>query len=243
MSLATCRAGLLQGASEPYRAAGRFAYHFARGKLRGDPAFHALLEHGWLAHSRRIVDLGCGQGLLFAWLLAARECHGHGAWPASWPAPPHFESLTGIELMGPETRRARAALGPAAHILQADLRDAPLPEADAIVVFDVLHYLERDAQERLLARMRAALPVGGVLLLRVGDAAGGLAFALSTWVDRLMLLARGHARTPLHCRSIAEWQRLLESLGFRSETVPLSRGTPFANVLLHARAVREASPR
>jgi cyclopropane fatty-acyl-phospholipid synthase-like methyltransferase len=237
VNVAQCESALLQRAAEPYRAAGRFAYHFARGKLRGDPAFLALLEHGWLAQSRRVLDLGCGQGLLFAWLLAARERYEQGSWPATWPPPPRCESLTGIELMATDTRRAREAVGHSARILQADLRDAALEAADTIVMLDVLHYLEPEAQLRLLARMRAALPAGGLLLLRVGDAAGGLAFRFSTWADRLVLLARGHAARRLHCRSVHEWQRLLENAGFRSDAFPLSRGTPFANVLLRARAV------
>jgi SAM-dependent methyltransferase len=230
-------AELLNHASEPYRGAGRFAYHFARGKLRGDPAFRALLERGWLSGSERILDLGCGQGLLFAWLLAARARHDLGEWPAPWPPPPPCASLLGIELTAADTQRARVALGHAARFIQADLRDTALAPADAIVVLDVLHYLEHAAQEDLLARMRAALPAGGVLLLRVGDAAAGLPFRLSNWADGIVLRARGHRRVRLHCRSASDWQRLLEARGFRSETVPLSHGTPFANVLLHARAI------
>jgi SAM-dependent methyltransferase len=236
MSTEACGQLLLRRASEPYRNAGRFAYHFARGKLRGDPAFRALLERGWLSHSRRILDLGCGQGLLFAWLLTARDSYDRGEWPVAWPRPPRCEHLVGIELMSPDTRRARTAFGHAAQFVQADLRDAPLTPTDAIVMFDVLHYLEREVQERLLVRMHAALPKGGVLLLRIGDAAGGFAFHLSNWVDRLVLVARGHVPPRLYCRSVIEWQRLLATCGFRSEAVPLSRGTPFANVLLHARA-------
>jgi hypothetical protein len=139
--------------------------------------------------------------------------------------------------MASDTRRARKALGEAACIVQADLRAATLESVDAIVMLDVLHYLEPEAQVRLLAGMRAALAPGGVLLLRIGDAAGGLPFAISNWVDRLVLLARGHAPRHLHCRSVGEWQALLSAAGFSSEALPLSRGTPFANVLLHARAV------
>ena len=37
---------LLDAACEPYRSAGRFAYHFARGKLRADPVYRAILELG-----------------------------------------------------------------------------------------------------------------------------------------------------------------------------------------------------
>jgi len=228
---------LLDRATSPYRAAGRFAFHFARGKLRGDPAFLALLRHGWLAQSRRVLDLGCGQGLLFAWLLAARECHDRGEWPAGWPPPPRFDSLVGIELMPAETRRARDAIGRAARFVDGDVREVLLDQADAVVMLDVLHYLEPAAQEALLRRVRAALPPGGVFLLRIGDAGGGPAFHLSRLVDAVILRLRGHPAARLYCRRAAEWQALLAAHGFESEAFPLSQGTPFANVLLHARAV------
>ena len=78
------RQRLLDRASAPYRAAGKFAYHFARGKLGGDPMFLALLQRGLIPDRSRILDLGCGQGLLAAWLLAARQLYDAGEWPAEW---------------------------------------------------------------------------------------------------------------------------------------------------------------
>ena len=66
---------LLAAASAYYRPAGAFAWRFARGKLAADPVFPALLAQGLLAGRTRILDLGCGQGLLAAWLLAAHACH------------------------------------------------------------------------------------------------------------------------------------------------------------------------
>lgn len=236
---------LLDSASEPYRAAGRFAYHFARGKLRGDPAFGAMLRHGWLRESRRLVDLGCGQGLLLAWLRAAREAHAAGDWPADWPAPPAWESYTGIELRAEDIARGRVASRNAsppgsATFVQGDLRNAALPEGDAFLLFDVLHYLPADSQLSLLARIRECLPTGGLLLARVGDAGAGLRFRLGTWVDRAVMFARRYRDAELHCRAVAEWRAVLTRVGFRSEAVPLSQGTMFANVLLIARAVEHA---
>ncbi len=58
----TFRRALLDRATQPYRAAGHFAWHFARGKLKGDPAFFGLLEHGLIPDAGRLIDLGCGQG-------------------------------------------------------------------------------------------------------------------------------------------------------------------------------------
>ncbi|HVQ02975.1 MAG TPA: methyltransferase type 11, partial [Burkholderiaceae bacterium] len=57
-------------ATDRYRGSSRFAWHFARGKLGRDPVFRALIERGSIAAHARVLDIGCGQGLL-ASLLAA----------------------------------------------------------------------------------------------------------------------------------------------------------------------------
>jgi SAM-dependent methyltransferase len=221
--------------SERYRAAGHFAFHFARGKLRMDPVFAAILALGILARRDRILDLGCGQGLLAAWLQAAQRTARSGVWPDGWPDAPAPGSLVGLELMPRDVARARRALGTTARFEVADLRTARLAIADAIVVLDVLHYIDYATQVEVLRRVRAALAPGGVLVLRVGDAAGGLPFRFSTWVDKLVLLCRGHGLATLHCRTLAAWRLLLADLGFATEALPMSAGTPFANVMLVAR--------
>jgi SAM-dependent methyltransferase len=227
---------LLDSASEPYRNAGLFAYYFARGKLRRDPVFRAILELGLLLGRARVLDLGCGQGLLTAWLRAAEHCYEHGSWPGAWPPAPRALSTRGIELMARDVERARRALGSAADVSQADIRSAAFGAADAVVILDVLHYLNPQAQLEVLKRVRAALPSQGLLLLRVGDAAGGLRFRYGQWSDKLVMLLRGQAPVPQHCRSVAQWRALLHECGFHSEVTPMSQGTPFANVLLVAHA-------
>jgi SAM-dependent methyltransferase len=230
-------AALLDAACEPYRSAGPFAYHFARGKLRADPVYRAILELGLLLGRPRVLDLGCGQGLLTAWLRAAESCYAHGHWPRAWPPAPRALSTRGIDLKAREVERARCALGSTSDVSQADIRHTAFGTADAVVILDVLHYMSAQAQLEVLQRVRAALPLRGLLLLRVGDAGGGLRFRLGVWSDRLMLLLRGQARVAQHCRSVAQWRVVLRDCGFDSEAQPMSRGTPFANVLLIAHAI------
>jgi SAM-dependent methyltransferase len=235
-------APLIEAASAYYRRQGQFAWRFARGKLQGDPVYAAVLAHGLLAGRATVLDLGCGQGLLAAWLLAAHARHASyepNAWPRGWPAPPLLRSYTGIEINAHEVARARRAFtldpGGAVQIVHGDIRDADYDPADAVVILDVLHYLDYPAQERVLQRVRGALAPQGVLLLRVGDAAGGARFRLSRAIDQTVVVARRRRWVSLSCRPLRAWQELLTACRFRARALPMSSST-FVNVLLCAQA-------
>ena len=81
-------------------------------------------RRGVLPPEGRLLDLGCGSGILLALLLTAREQAGRGDLPADWPPPPRLD-LHGIEGSRKIAEVARRALGEEAHIETADLRDAP----------------------------------------------------------------------------------------------------------------------
>lgn len=286
-------------ACAPYREAGRFAWHFARGKLGRDPVFRGVLERGDLSghppvDDLRIVDIGCGQGLLASLLDACVRSVDAGAWPGTWPAAPRAHSYHGIELMPRDVERARQAtrgLALAPTFECNDMRRAVLPPCDRVVILDVLHYVDHAAQSALLVRVRDALLRGQAeraanaagdsgaasanaagrsaaananaagrsaaagtntqakaapaaaparLITRVGDAASPRGFLMSQWVDRAVATVRGHQVPPTWGRPLAEWVALLQDIGFRVQSVPMSRGTPFANVLLVADAVGPA---
>lgn len=239
MPRATLPTELLEQASAPYRPLGTFAWRFARGKLGGDPAFAGLLQRGLLPAHARVLDIGCGQGLLAA-LLGSLDGQSvaEQQWPAGWaPAPAHSQ-VHGIELMPRDVERAQHALahlGERARFTLGDMCTTAFTPANAVVILDVLHYVNYEAQDDVLRRVKAALAPGGVLLLRVGDAAAGLPFRISNWVDAMVLLARGHGIARLYCRTLDQWQAKLQELGFAVETLPMHDGTPFANILLVAR--------
>ncbi|MGZ5715433.1 MAG: class I SAM-dependent methyltransferase [Caldimonas sp.] len=222
---------LVERASSPYRRAGRYAWHFARGKLSRDPVFRHLLVHGLIAPRSRVLDIGCGQGLLASLLQAAAGEAEAGRWPDGWAAAPAEARVTGIELLPRDVARARDALGPSAEFVCGDMRSVAFPSVDTVVILDSLHYIGAVEQDAVLARVRGALGDRGRLVLRVGDAASRRGFAASQWVDRLVSTLRGAAR-PGPGRSLAEWKARLVALGFEVASQPMAQGTLFANVLL-----------
>ncbi|MEC5387437.1 class I SAM-dependent methyltransferase [Uliginosibacterium sp. H3] len=227
---------LAQQAAARYRSAGRMTWKWAEGKLRGDPVFMGILQNRLIRDGERVLDLGCGQGLLAAWLLNASEQYAAGKWEdprGSAPfTPPYKLELRGIELLPRDVELAQHALGGQADIRQGNICHEDFGQADVIVLLDVLHYIDYAAQEDVLRRACAALRPGGRLLLRVGDANAGRGFRWSNWVDKLVVFARYRSWSRLWCRSIPEWTALLESQGFKVRPLPMSEGTAFANVLL-----------
>lgn len=210
---------LAKKAAARYPARDRTARHFAFGKLTGDPAFAYMLREKLLPPSGPILDLGCGQGVLAALLAAAGD---------------DASRVRGIDLMARDVERAQHAVAEA-QFVAGDIRTAPFGTAAGVVILDVLHYIGFAEQEAVLRRVREALAGGGLLLLRVADAAPTLRFRITLAVDRAVMALRGHGAGRLCCRPLSEWIALLGNLGFQVRAEPMSRGTPFANVLLVAR--------
>ena len=73
------------------------------------------------------------------------------------------------------------------------------------------------------------------MLLRIGNAAAGLRFRISKWVDHYGASSRAVVGLP-DCivARYAQWLSILSSSGFECTTIPMSAGTLFSNVLLVA---------
>lgn len=232
---------LLNAATAPFSSGRITDYFWSRGKLGGDPIFAALLEQQLFPDQARILDLGCGRGLLAAWFLAAEKLDEEQQWSAPF-SPPKGLRFRGVELVAREAECGQNALqavhGERVTLLGGDMRTANMEDIDVVTILDVLHYIPHEEQDRLLDRIRGALDKGGLFVTRIGDADGGWRFRISQFVDRCMARIQGHAAAPTWCRSLAEWRRVLESRGFEVETLPMSEGTLFANVMLICRVVR-----
>jgi uncharacterized protein (DUF2062 family)/SAM-dependent methyltransferase len=220
------------------RAADRFldssitAWEFARGKLRMDPVYRATLSSALLPSGGTLVDVGCGQGLTLALLTEARLAAERGEWPASWPSPPRFDRLVGVETRRRVAAIARRALDRDAEVIEGDARTVTLEPARAMLLFDVLHLLPRDDQESLVAAIAARLEPGGVLLVREADPGGGWRFTAVRAGNRLKAFVTGTWRQQsFEPRTETDWRECFMRHGFHVEMRPMGEGTPFANVL------------
>jgi len=236
-------AELIRQASRLYWRAGLYANRFAADKLSGDPVFAHLFRHGLLnppagdGQGATLLDLGCGQALLAACCTVAPSLVQSGHWPADWAAPPRLANYRGIELMAKDARRGQQALQtrtPWITIETGDLRQTVFGQAGVVVLLDVLHYLPHPDHAPLLGRICAALPKGGRLVARIGDAEGGVRSVLARLIDQVVWLGRAHCRNTLHYRSTDDWKALAERAGFRVDSFAPVAGERFGNHLLVA---------
>lgn len=231
-------ARLWERASDPYLPLSITAWEFARGKLRGDPLYRAAVSTGLLRDGGTLVDVGCGQGLMLSVLVEAQRLWTQGAWPDGASPPPRFARVVGIELRPGVARLAQRALGSAAEVVSADVRDSMPAEADAVLFFDVLHLMPAVDQERVLARAAAALAADGTILIREADPTGGWRFAAVRFGNRLKAIAVGRWRQPFYFRTAGGWASMLGKHGLQVAVQAMNEGTPFANLLV--RGVRSA---
>lgn len=226
---------LARAAADRYVTTSITAWEFARGKLRGDPVYRDVLLGGWLPSGGRLVDIGCGQGLMLA-LLAEAELFERAGTEPTGQRLPRFDRLVGVELRPHRARLARAALGADAEILESDARTISAGACRVVLLFDVLHMMPRHDQDALLATAVGALEPGGVILVREADASAGWRFQAVRIGNRLTALTSGAWRQTLAFRTVGEWRECFSRHGLEVEGAPASAGTPFANHLFRLRA-------
>jgi SAM-dependent methyltransferase len=234
MSQDAAVARLVAAAAARFRGLGVGPHLFARTKLARDPIYLDILRDGVLPTRGRLVDIGCGIGLMLSLLHAAREQWARGDWPAGWPPPPAL-SLHGVELRARIAARARRVLGNIAQIQSADVTESSLPRCEAILIFDVLHLIPAAAQVQLLSSAAAALQPGGVLVVREANPAAGWRFRLVQAGNRGVALLHGRARRRFHFRTIEEWRQALTQVGIDTRIEDHAGRSLFANVALYGR--------
>jgi hypothetical protein len=176
-----------------------------RAMLR-DPIYPFLLADESFAHASRILDLGCGRGLL------AALCEESGV-----PAGPF--DYVGVDRSERYVRVARFVFGggPGRAVHSADLRDFDPPESDVAVLLDTLRFLPAPSQDALLRRLGKAMPAGSRVYLREVDRAAPRLRFLATFAgDALAQFLPGRSRHGLHYRRADDLRNALAAAGFEA---------------------------
>jgi uncharacterized protein len=136
--------------SDRYRGLGSEPYWFAWFKLRLDPMFLSLAD--LVGSAEHVLDLGAGYGVPAVWLLAQN---------------PGLR-VTAVESDPVRAHVAAWAIGDRGSVLDCDLLALPesIPQADAVLLIDVAHYLSDSALGELCRLVTRRLVPGGLFLLR-----------------------------------------------------------------------------
>lgn len=198
--------------------------YYVLAKLRGDPVARQLTKLGDLGD---VVDVGCGRGQLA--LLLAESGQAKSVVGLDWDA----RKIATAESAG-ATRHPPSSATLSFRV--EDVRAAAIPEANTVLLIDVLHYLSQEEQEVLLERACAAVRGGGRLIVREADARRTWR-AMATRLPERIGVALGFNRGSRICmRTVEEIVRFIEVRGLACTTDSLSEGVPLANTLIVARA-------
>ncbi len=195
----------------------------ARGRVLSDPIYPFLIAEDVLGGGARVLDLGCGRGLVGV-LVGLFTRASDSLW------------YLGVDRCDRYVRAARQALEdvPGCSVQTLDLRDFDPPAADVVVVNDVLRFLPFTSQDALLRRLARALPPGARLFVREKDAAGGWRFRWAAIVDAAHMLVPGHPRHGTHYRRAGDLRNALIAAGFSVRDRTVARASSPAWILLEA---------
>lgn len=185
---------------ERYRNMETYPRMFARFKLKYDPMFAELgnllpAADGIL----NIIDIGCGYGVPGSWLLKR--------YPAA--------TIYGIEPEPDRVRVAAMALGDQGRITRGAAPQIPdLPgTADLAVMLDMNHFLDDEAFDLTLMRLRKKLSLNGGLIIRA-VIPPTRSRPWSWWFENLKMK---FSKAPAFYRSIDQTAARLTAAGFEIE--------------------------
>lgn len=225
---------LVERAADRYLGQSLLAWEYGRGKLFRDPIYEALVCDGVMPSGGTLVDVGCGQGLMLALLVAAADTP-EDEWPVNRPGPPRFDRLIGIELRPKVARLASEALGDRAEISSDDAGTAAIARFDVALIIDVLHMMPAAKQVELIGRLKTCLDPDGSILIREANASAGWRYAIVRSVNWLQAARQGNWRAPFHFRSREGWLALLAECGLVAEVVAQDGVGRLGNLLFRAR--------
>lgn len=164
-----------------------------------------------------IYDLGCGYGI-FANLMAFHSPK---------------RKIIGVDLSKDRIKTAEKTVGRRKNIrfINNDLKNINLEKCGYIVIYDVLHHMNYQAQEKLLKECFGKLDDKGLLIIKDNDTTPTWKFIwnyLHEIIATLLLITKSDK---LSFRTKEEFLKLLFKTGFVVETVNIPTNLPYPFIL------------
>lgn len=210
----------------PLRIARRFSSYtlmnYAMCKLASDPVYRAVQQRLHPA-DLPLLDIGCGIGLCAFYL---RECGYTGP-------------ISGVDVDSPKIAAARKHASKHYRQVAFDIGSGDDPSiftpfrerAGHVVMLDVLHYFNVEAQRFVLSRMAEAVAPGGWAILRATPRDGSWRFRCTAAEEWLIQRIGWMKAPPMHFPTIEQVVAPFEEAGFAAEVRPLWGRTPFNSYL------------
>ncbi len=205
------------------QAAGRYKrwprlYYYAMGKIALDPAYQTVAKA--LGDSTLpLLDLGCGIGLLAAYLRAS----GHRAPIVGWDVDEAKIEVAKAVLPGStESFRAGDAIDFSEH-------------CGDVVMLDVLHYFSDQEQQRVLKKIAASIAPHGVALIRLTLNEPNWRFAATKAEERFVHFTRWISVQGWNFPKRDEVSLPFAQVGLDVEVRPMWGWTPFNSHLFTIR--------
>lgn len=203
----------------------RTQFHYVRIKLVMDPVARLIADIAGDAPFAlgEVVDVGTGRGQLP--ILLTELGRATRAFGFDWDAK---------KIADGQAAARKEECGPPlpVELERADAREARMPEADTVLVIDLLHYFTIDEQDAILRRAAAAVRAGGRIVVREADTERGLRSFATLLEEKVFTTLRFNRGERVRFRPAREIASILEAQGLRTKISPAWGKTPFSNVLI-----------
>jgi 2-polyprenyl-3-methyl-5-hydroxy-6-metoxy-1,4-benzoquinol methylase len=197
-------------------------YCYAVGKIALDPAYPAV-AYALRDSQRPLLDLGCGMGLLAAYLRAK----GHRA------------PILGLDVDEQKIGVARQVIaGRREKFHAADAINFPEHSGD-IVMLDVLHYFSDEDQQFLLKKIAASIAPRGIALIRLALNESNWRFTATKIEEWFVRVSRWIPKSGWNFPTCDEVFLPFHQEGLAGEVCPMWGWTPFNSHLFTFRRKAE----
>lgn len=198
-----------------YKKSGFLTKAYIRIKFR----IHPLLKlESYVPREGRILDLGCGIGILSNLMQLTSP----------------DRNIDGIDIDRDKIHLAQSTLGDRRNLSfnLNSIQNMSGVGYDTVIISDILYLIPFAQQEEILKRYFNELPSGGLLLIKEVDKRPLWKYVFNLLQERLAVnilkLTKGGR---FFFRSSLEYKKLLSSIGYKIEILPLGQGFAYPHIV------------